>query len=469
MTGTAQTKYTTDELADLHNKLLDAFAVKGKGHYLTRINEVFKKNADNARVIYDYFIFEGQQQNLRSSTRLFHSYMLCLASRKMKHKFFLNVNRPDLIAFLESYRPKQETESESWKRYYNTHVMILRKFFRWLHNPDERNPRRWVTPPVVADLKYIEVSTPTRYKATDLWTPEEQLVFLKYCPSPRNRAIHAMLFDTAARPDELLTMNYKDVQFKISTTGQQYGEMHMRRSKTKVRTIPLIFSVPYVKEWLDQHPLKGNPDAPLFIVYGKKNHGNRLSYQSLWQDYTIRYQKRLFPQLLLNPDVSDRDKAYIRNMLTKPWNPYIQRHAGLTEKSSRITESMLKEFAGWTKNSKMPSIYLNYFGNEAGRSILEAYGVENKHGELQAIRTIQCPVCQTPNKPDGKYCSNRKCGHALSPEAYREIKEKEEARDKALSLFAEYIRADNEQKREEVRREVEELRKRMASSQDRQP
>src|SRR5690606_5929594 len=102
MTGTAQTKYTTDELADLHNKLLDAFAVKGKGHYLTRINEVFKKNADNARVIYDYFIFEGQQQNLRSSTRLFHSYMLCLASRKMKHKFFLNVNRPDLIAFLES-------------------------------------------------------------------------------------------------------------------------------------------------------------------------------------------------------------------------------------------------------------------------------------------------------------------------------------------------------------------------------
>jgi hypothetical protein len=32
-------------------------------------------------------------------------------------------------------------------------------------------------------------------------------------------------------------------------------------------------------------------------------------------------------------------------MLTKPWNPYVYRHSGLTEKSQILKESILRSYA----------------------------------------------------------------------------------------------------------------------------
>ena len=40
------------------------------------------------------------------------------------------------------------------------------------------------------------------YKPSDLWTIEEHAIFLKYCPSKRDKAFHAMANDTSARPHE---------------------------------------------------------------------------------------------------------------------------------------------------------------------------------------------------------------------------------------------------------------------------
>ena len=65
------------------------------------------------------------------------------------------------------------------------------------------------------------------------------------------------------------------------------------------------------------------------------------------------------------------DKAYIKNMLTKPWNLYIFRHGSLTEKSQVLKEHVLRNHAGWTMSSKMPQIYLHYLGNESVNSLLE--------------------------------------------------------------------------------------------------
>jgi hypothetical protein len=49
--------------------------------------------------------------------------------------------------------------------------------------------------------------------------------------------------------------------------------VELTRFKEKViiitTEIPLINSIPYVKDWLDEHPQKGNPNAPLICGYGK--------------------------------------------------------------------------------------------------------------------------------------------------------------------------------------------------------
>lgn len=60
----------------------------------------------------------------------------------------------------------------------------------------------------------------------------------------------------------------------------------------------------------------------------------------------------------------------VKKLLPKPWNLYIFRHSTLTHKSQILKESTLCDHAGWTK---MPSVYLHFFGTESSNSLVEAY------------------------------------------------------------------------------------------------
>ena len=108
------------------------------------------------------------------------------------------------------------------------------------------------------------------YKPDDMWTSEEHAIFLKYCPYPRDRCYHAMAYDTSARPHELLNLKIKDIKFKISSDGIQYAEVTVD-GKTGPRTLPLIDSIPYIKEWILNHPHGNNPESWLFVSLSDKN------------------------------------------------------------------------------------------------------------------------------------------------------------------------------------------------------
>ena len=55
------------------------------------------------------------------------------------------------------------------------------------------------------------------YQPDDMWTTEEHAIFLKYCPSIRDKCYHSMALDTSARPHELLNLKIKDIKFKVSS------------------------------------------------------------------------------------------------------------------------------------------------------------------------------------------------------------------------------------------------------------
>ena len=59
--------------------------------------------------------------------------------------------------------------------------------------------------------------------------------------------------------------------FKMSG-NKQYAEI-LVSGKTGSRHIPLINSIPYLKDWLEDHPEKNNANAYLF---GRK--GNKISF-----------------------------------------------------------------------------------------------------------------------------------------------------------------------------------------------
>jgi len=113
------------------------------------------------------------------------------------------------------------------------------------------------------------------YKPTDLWTLEDDLLFLKYCPNKRDRCYHAISRDTSCRPHEILRLRIRDITFKTTTDNYQYAEV-LVNGQTGSRSTPLFNSIPYIKDWLDEHIQRGNPNAFLIPSRDRKNFGKRL-------------------------------------------------------------------------------------------------------------------------------------------------------------------------------------------------
>jgi hypothetical protein len=105
------------------------------------------------------------------------------------------------------------------------------------------------------------------------------------------------------------------------------------------------------------------------------------------------YRKESFPKLLENPNVPTEDKQKIRELLHKPWNPYIRRHSALTEKSLNPRMfHILSQHAGWIPGSKMIQKYTHYYSNESSEAILEASGIITKaNNSTDKLRPKQCP------------------------------------------------------------------------------
>ena len=258
-----------------------------------------------------------------------------------------------------------------------------------------------------------------------MWSAEDDLLFLKYCPSKRDSCYHAISRDTSARLHEILKLKIKDVAFK--TTGRyQYAEAVVN-GKTGTRPIPLINSIPFLKDYLNhEHPQPSNPNAPLISGVGRAL-GRHITIYAINRIYSI-YKNKIFPKFLESPNVAPEDKQKIRDLLNKPWNPYVRRHSALTEKSKILKEHVLRQHSGWSGKSLMHLKYLHYFGNESNESLLEAYGLVDHGTQIDQLRPKQCPQCNEPNKVDSKFCT--KCRMVLTYDAYSETldnqKEKED-------------------------------------------
>lgn len=408
----------------------------------------------NVQTICSYISAEQTECGIRESTKEGKIKCLVRLSAHLNHKNFTHMGKADILSYLNSLK-KSESVDPAHKSIgtYNGRQMILLKFFRWLHNPNEPDSSKRITPPCMSGIKRLRRREMSSYRPSDLWTQEEHLIFLKYCPSKRDRAFHSMAIDTSARPHELLNLKIEYLIFKRAVNGAQYAEI-LVCGKTKSRTLPLIASIPYIKEYLNtEHPHGGNPKAWLFVSFSKLNRFGQITRDGLLKRYEQQYRDRYFPALLLRGEVPERDKAFIKNLLTKPWNLYVFRHSSLTDKSQILKEHSLRSHAGWSTTSKMPQVYIHYFGNESSTSLLEAQGIITKGNEKKnLLSSIQCTNCSEPNKPDARFCSY--CKMVLKYDAYSETLEEQKSTELEIQLIKENFQKETSRMREEVRQEV---------------
>jgi integrase len=102
-----------------------------------------------------------------------------------------------------------------WIGTYNLYIAYLLRFFKWLYYPDIEPDKR-LKPEIVTNLSRLRRKEKSIYRPSDLWTPEDDLTFLKFCPSKRMRCYHAMIHDTACRPSELLKLRINAIVFKYA-------------------------------------------------------------------------------------------------------------------------------------------------------------------------------------------------------------------------------------------------------------
>jgi len=250
-----------------------------------------------------------------------------------------------------------------------------------------------------------------------------------------------------------LKLRIRDVVFKIAPDKKQYAELVVN-GKTGSRSIPLICSIPYLKDWIRQHPQSGNPNSILLCGLGKSI-GRVINVMSLNRFYE-KYKENFFPRLLESPNVPPEDKQKIGELLKKPWNPYIRRHSALTEKSGILKEHYLRQYAGWSPSSQMHLKYLHYYGDESSGNILEAYGIITRNKQLSnVLKPKECPNCSEPNKPDNRFCA--KCRMVLTYDTYNETLENQKEKESEVQKLQEKYEQDMKVMREEMNQQLSEI------------
>ncbi|MFY9868144.1 MAG: hypothetical protein WAK17_00335 [Candidatus Nitrosopolaris sp.] len=418
-------------------------------------------SSERASVICDYILA------LRSEIRLSDNYRMSILNTLIplsiygNNKRFKDFTRADIIRYLDHFRKDDNADpSHKWVGTYNGNLINVVKFFRWLYNPDV-GPTDRPRPSVVQNLSKLKRLEISLYKP-DMWTSEENLLFLKYCPSARDRCFHAIQVDIGCRPHEILKLRIKDLEFKEGDNGQRYAEIVVN-GKTGERGLPLIDSIPYITQWISLHPQGSNREA---ILVPNERNGKAIQAATLIKTY--KHYKSYFTELLSRQDVPQEDKQRINELLRKKWNPYVHRHSTVTHKYDTgeiSSDAKMKQFFGWTPRSNMLAKYVHFRGNEAKKDLLRTKGLLRDEKVVNILEPKMCPHCREPNRPDAQFCF--KCNFVMSFEAYHKGTEEKERKDQELQALRNEILETKavQQKRED---EMQVLKEHMAKMEESQ-
>ena len=234
----------------------------------------------------------------------------------------------------------------------------------------------------------------------------------------------ALFWDLDARNHEVTLLKIKHIRLK-----ERYGEGEIpHEAKTGTGPILLTSSFPYVRDWLNEHPFRNEPEARLICNLMT---GSPVNPEAMW---TMMKQLRLrIVRMLENGAIIDHDeKQKVEYLLkAKRWNPYCIRHSAITSDSDFLPEYALKKKVRWSMNSKQGSRYIKRrMGNDLKKQILIHNGILTENEIQKSPSVMICPRCSLINALDNKYCS--KCSYPLVPSAFEEIKAAEDTKIQSL-------------------------------------
>lgn len=321
-------------------------------------------------------------------------------------KNWTDATKDDIDELVYKIMDRYSDETGKETNYSYDHKKILKIFFRWV-KLDSREFKEVGDPPETKHVKMRKVRD--KIAREDLLVESDLTRLLHVCgENQRDRAFIDCHFEGGTRPGEILNLQIKHVKF------DKYGAILHVDGKTGARTVRLVKSTPNLASWISIHPLKDNPEAPLWVMVNKTSYGQAMTYPAA--SAMIRRRARM---------------AH----LSKRIHLNLFRHSEATESAKFMTEAQLRKRHGWSSESRMPARYVHLVNSDVDDAIFEHLGIK-KVDERQAKVPIICHICEMPNSSESTICS--KCGKALDLKTALEFEEKD--REEKESLNAEIKR-----------------------------
>ena len=233
----------------------------------TKLSTVVKKidsvqNHENASIIshfHKYMEEKGSSENHQVNTL---KVMIELANYLGPTSFKQICKREEITSFLNKKIKTQEEDPDrkcitTWNHYLNR----IKLFFRWLFNyylkqeQTIEDNEEWITP-TFCKIKMKQTKRVSPYLESEIWERSELVTLLNYESNLRNKAVLSLMWDLNARPHEITLLKIKNLRLK-----DKYGEGEIPfQAKTGSGPILLMLSFPYVRDLLNQHPFKNEPN-----------------------------------------------------------------------------------------------------------------------------------------------------------------------------------------------------------------
>ena len=316
---------------------------------------------------------------------------------KMLGKHFDEATREDIENVV--YRIETSDYSPYTKHDYK---VVIKRFYKWLKGGDKEYP---------PEVSWIKTTMKMRDELLpeDLLTEEDVMKLVNAVDHPRDKAFIITLYETAARIGEIASLRIRDIQFR-----ERYAVVMIRHSKTGPRRIIVVAAAPYLLTWIQHHPHKDNPDAPLWVNIGTVNKYKPAKYSTLAKILKTAAEKAGFKRRI---------------------HPHIFRHSRATFLAKHLTEAQMCKALGWRQGSRMPSIYVHLSGRDVDDALLGIYGLRRPKDGEPKLKPKVCPRCGALNQIDAMFCS--KCGLALDIKAAMQMEKAKRRIDAIMNKLME--------------------------------
>ena len=227
----------------------------------------------NSEILERYIKFR-EANNKSKNTIKGDIYTLSKLLNFTNNKPLKEINESDLQGFIQSLK------SLGTKSQYG---MKLITFYRWLFKITTKHER----PPNMAWFEFPSEELKAKHRDPDikkhLITSEEYNKIIQYCRAkPKWSALYEVLYLSGGRIGEVNQMNVGDVEMEGGKVT-----IIFRHSKTIPRRVPLPENPKMLFRWIQNHPFKDNPDAPLFISGSNRTSNKRMFVKNINRHFNV--------------------------------------------------------------------------------------------------------------------------------------------------------------------------------------